>query len=178
MDHSDHVYLLSKGVSSNDSTWADFGSGGGAFTLALAELLGSSGQIHSIDADRSALARQQRSLAASFPDRVLHTYNADFTQPLDLPPLDGLVVANALHFLPQKDATVQRLMSYLRPGGSFLIVEYDTDRGNRWVPHPFTFEQWRGIAQRSGLERTELLAVAPSSFLGGFYSAMNRKPEI
>lgn len=172
MKHADHVRLLEKGIPTPGGIWADFGSGGGAFTLALADLLGPSAEIHSIDADAGALARQRRSMAWAFPGVNLITYNADFSQPLDLPQLDGLVVANALHYVSHKDPVVRRLAGYLRQGGHFLVVEYDTNRGNRWVPYPFSYERWVTIAARCGLEGTQLLAQAPSSFLGRFYSAI------
>jgi tRNA A58 N-methylase Trm61 len=45
MDHQDHIALLRDGVATEYGIWADFGSGTGAFTLALAELLNPSGQI-------------------------------------------------------------------------------------------------------------------------------------
>jgi len=38
MDHKDHVNLLRNGITNAGGVWADFGSGQGAFTLALAEL--------------------------------------------------------------------------------------------------------------------------------------------
>ena len=40
MNHEDHVRLLRKGIVEPGGVWADFGSGAGAFTLALADLLG------------------------------------------------------------------------------------------------------------------------------------------
>ena len=57
MDHADHKDLLRDGVPGPGGVWADFGSGSGAFTLALADLIGSTGQIHAIDKDRRALRR-------------------------------------------------------------------------------------------------------------------------
>jgi ubiquinone/menaquinone biosynthesis C-methylase UbiE len=176
MNHADHVRLLEKGIPAPGGVWADFGSGAGAFTLALAELLGPAGQIHSIDADAGALARQRRSMAQTFPETNLVTYEADFSRPLNLPQLDGLVVANALHFFADKEPLIRALAGYLRPGGRFLVVEYDTDRGNHWVPYPFSYDSWLAIAGRCGLEGTGLLAQAPSSFLGRFYSAGSFKP--
>lgn len=176
MNHADHVRLLQRGIT-EPGVWADFGSGDGAFTLALAELITPSGEIHSVDRDSSALARQRRHLTKRYPEVNLLTYETDFTEPLALPQLDGLVVANALHYLPRKDDVVRLLRDYLRPGGHFLVVEYDTDRGNRWVPFPFSYGQWRIIAGRCGLVQTEQLASAPSSFLGSFYSAMSRTRE-
>ncbi len=55
MNHADHVRLLRGGVPAPGGVWADFGSGEGAFTLALADLLGTSGEIYSVDQDAGAL---------------------------------------------------------------------------------------------------------------------------
>jgi hypothetical protein len=102
---------------------------------------------------------------------TLHAVAADFTRPLDLPPLDGLVMANALHFVRQKEAAVTGLRGYLKPGGRWLLVEYNTDRGNLWVPHPLSFATWVALAGRCGFAHTELLATRPSRFLGEIYAA-------
>jgi ubiquinone/menaquinone biosynthesis C-methylase UbiE len=176
MDHHDHVNLLRPGIPQPGGIWADFGSGRGAFTLALAELIGPEGLIYSVDKSHSALDQQQRDLHSRFPEVDVHSLKEDFTRPLDLPPLDGLVVANALHFLRNKDKTVALLRDYLQPGGRFLVVEYNTDRGNHWVPHPFSYLTWQTIARRNGLQQTQLLATAPSSFWGEFYAASSSTP--
>jgi len=60
MDHTDHVTLLRGGVSAPGGVWADLGSGTGAFTLALSDLLGLSGTIYSVDKDPGALAAQKQ----------------------------------------------------------------------------------------------------------------------
>jgi ubiquinone/menaquinone biosynthesis C-methylase UbiE len=177
MNHKDHVKLIRAGVPGTGGIWADFGSGRGAFSLALAELLGSESQLISVDKKQAALEKAKRSVISRFPGVEHHILAADFSQALDLPVLDGLVVANALHFLQEKDETVRLLSSYLRPGGRFIVVEYNTDRGNHWVPHPFSFTTWLVIAQRCGLQKTHLLASTPSSFLGEFYSAISHVPS-
>ena len=176
MDHHDHVNLLRPGILESGGVWADFGSGRGAFTLALADLIGPEGLIFSVDKSQSALDQQQRALLNHFPQVETHYLKADFTRPVDLPPLDGVVVANALHFLRDKDKTVALLRDYLRPAGRFLVVEYNTDRGNHWVPYPFSFPTWQTIARRNGFQKTELLATAFSSFLGEFYAAVSYAP--
>ena len=177
MNHQDHVNLLYDGIPDPGGIWADFGSGNGAFTLALAELIGPEGVIYSIDKKQRSLEQQQRALEAQYPATTVHYLKTDFTRPLDLPPLDGLVAANALHFLEQKNETIRLLRSYLRPGGRFLVIEYDTDRGNHWVPYPFSYQTWQHLARQNGLQRTELLATASSSFLGQFYSALSFRSE-
>src|SRR5512146_3050550 len=127
MNHDDHVALLREGIEQPGGTWADFGSGTGAFTLALADLIGPSGVIYSIEQDRSALTQQERSLREQFPNTIVHTCVADFTHPIDLPALDGLVMANALHFHRQPQPIVQLLKNYLRPRGRLILVEYNVE---------------------------------------------------
>lgn len=173
MNHADHVALLQDGIPSPGGLWADFGSGNGAFTLALAELLGPGAQIYSIDQKNSALRRQEAALRQHFPDTKLQTITADYTHPLSLPPLDGIVMANALHFQRRKDSVLQLLRSYLQPGGRFILVEYNVDRGNYWVPHPLSYPTWAKLAERNGFIGTRLLRTRPSSFLHEIYSAVS-----
>lgn len=173
MDHADHVRLLRPGVADCRGKWADFGSGSGAFTLALAELLDREAVLHSIDRDGAALKRQRQRMSTRFPETRVHFYQNDYTQRIELPALDGLVMANALHFQRRKEPVVRLLRSYLKPGGRFILVEYNTDRGNRWVPHPISYETWAEVAADCGFAATELLAKTPSSFLGEFYSALS-----
>ena len=175
MNHRDHVFLLTKGVEKTGGVWADFGSGQGAFTLALAELLGPNGEIYSVDKDKGRLRRQKGAVVNRFPGLTVHYKEGDFTRPLDLPALDGLIVANALHFFKRKEDVIELLKSYLRPNGRFIVVEYNTDRGNHWVPHPFSYIRWKETAERIGFAHTELLATVPSSFLGEIYSAVSYK---
>lgn len=176
MNHGDHVALLAPGVTQPGGVWADLGAGDGAFTLALAELLGPGATIYAVDQDARALARLARSLAARFPRTTLHTITGNFTHPLDLPRLDGLIMANSLHYVRDKDKEplLRRLRGYLQPDSPLIVVEYNTDRGNRWVPHPFSFATWQQLSQAAGFATTTLLATRPSSFLGEFFSAASR----
>jgi hypothetical protein len=54
-----------------------------------------------------------------------------------------------------------------------LLVEYDADRGNAWVPHPMSFDTWRDLADANGFSGTRKLASVPSRFLGRIYSAVS-----
>jgi SAM-dependent methyltransferase len=173
MNHADHVNLLRGGVASAGGVWADFGSGTGAFTLALAELLGPTGTIYSVDKDRGALREQERAMQARFPQTAVHYLTADLTQPLDLPLLDGMVLANALHFQKYiiQGRVVRLLKSYLRLGGRLILVEYNADQGNMWVPHPLSYQSWEKLARESGFGQTQLLATVPSRFLREIYAA-------
>ena len=176
MEHADHVALLRAGVPERRPNapfvrWADLGSGTGAFTLALADLLGANAEIVSLDRDRRALQNQRQAMTVRFPETPVSYIVADLAQPLDLPPLDGIVMANSLHFLHDKQSTLGYIHVALRPGGRFILVEYDTDQGNRWVPYPLSYQTWEHIAVGAGFVDTRLLMRRPSRFLGAIYSA-------
>lgn len=179
MDHSDHLYLLRKAIPSQGGTWAEFGSGSGAFTLALAELLGPNASLYSVDRDGRALRQQEQAILSRFGQEapLVHYQAADFTRPLSLPALDGLLMANSLHFVRHKEPFLRSIIGCLRPGGRLILVEYDTDRGNPWVPYPLSYPAWEQLAKQVGLVQIRKLAARPSRFLGAIYSALSLKPE-
>ena len=174
MDHADHVGLLRPAVTTAGGTWADIGAGHGAFTLALADLLGPGGSIIAVDRDAGALAANARAVAARFPATRLTTLVADMRGPLELPALDGLIAANSLHFVERAEqpAAIARLASHLRPGAPFVVVEYDADRGNPWVPHPFAASSWPALAASAGLVGAREVARVPSRFLGAIHASV------
>jgi ubiquinone/menaquinone biosynthesis C-methylase UbiE len=171
VDHNDHVRLLRDGIPVRGGTWADIGAGTGAFTLALADLLGPDGSIYAVDRDIRALRANARAMEEWFPEVTVSHLAADFTGSLELPALDGIVMANALHFAREQEATVRRLRSHLKPGGRFVVVEYNLDRANSAVPYPVPFSRWEAIARTAGFGHAELLYRRPSRFLREIYSA-------
>jgi ubiquinone/menaquinone biosynthesis C-methylase UbiE len=176
LNHNDHVNLLRPGISQSGGTWADFGSGSGAFTLALRELVGADAQIFSIDKDGARLREQERAFREMFPASRVQFLRADFTHALSLPPLDGIVMANALHFFKNKIEVLEHVRACLKSRGVLLLVEYNVDKGNLWVPHPLSFETFRALAPRAGFDTPRLLATAPSRFLNEFFSARAARP--
>src|SRR5690606_15919749 len=97
MDHATAVELIHGAVAATGGTWADLGAGSGTFTRALATLLGPRGTVHAVDHDAaptSAPTSQDAGTAA----RVV-SHRADFTRELALPTLDGLLLANSLHYV-------------------------------------------------------------------------------
>ncbi|HEY0755108.1 MAG TPA: methyltransferase [Ktedonobacteraceae bacterium] len=173
MQHQDHVNLIRKGISARAGVWADLGSGGGAFTLALADLLGPGARIYSVDRDRRALREQAEAMRARFPEVVVDYLETNFIDKLTLPPLDGILMANSLHFVRDKAPVLAYLRSYLRPAGRLLLVEYNADHGNPWVPYPLAYPTWEKFSQEHGFAQTRLLSTIPSRFLREIYSALS-----
>jgi SAM-dependent methyltransferase len=131
-----------------------------------------------VDRDAGVLRQTTEAVARTFPHVAIESLVGDFRRPLALPPLDGLVAANSLHFVARSGQAeaVRALAGHLRPGGRFVVVEYDADRGNPWVPHPFSYPAWVRLAGAAGLVDVEEIGRVPSRFLGAIYSAVAHRP--
>ena len=122
MDHADHLDLIRDGIA--PGAWADLGSGAGAFTLALADLLGPGARIVSVDRDDGALRRQREAMAARFPAAAVEYVRADFTRALALPELDGVLMANSLHYVGRRESLLAAVRGWLRRDWPFTAVTY------------------------------------------------------
>jgi ubiquinone/menaquinone biosynthesis C-methylase UbiE len=169
--------LIARGVPGPGGVWADLGSGTGIFTLELRGLLGPTCTIYSVDRNGRDLDRQRRDFAERYPGSDVRFIEADFTRPLNLPELDGLLMANSLHYVPYPDqvAVLARLCAHLRrPEGRFVLVEYNARSGNPWVPYPVDMELFGRLARAVGLSNPDVLAAIPSRFLREMYAALAR----
>ena len=144
MEHADALSLIRAGVAPGaGGVWADLGAGSGVFTRALADLLGAEGHVYAVD--------RQRSHYPSAQGATITPVRADFTRTLDLPDLDGILTANALHFVRRHERVLEQLVGYLKPGGALLLVEYDITRGSPWIPFPVPLAHFERLAPRVGL---------------------------
>jgi ubiquinone/menaquinone biosynthesis C-methylase UbiE len=162
MNHHEIVSLIRDGVDQS-TVWADFGAGWGNFTRALRELLGNNAVIYAIDRDERAFdaLRQQHG-----SERSLHTITADFTQPLTLPPLDGILMANALHFVREQEKTLELLRTYLKPSGRLILVEYDFKMPRPWVPYPVSRDKFAPLVTAAGFINPRILNTRRSPSTG------------
>lgn len=174
MNHDDHVRLISGAFAQPGGVWADFGAGWGAFTLALRDLAGPESAIYAVDRDRSALASLREGMIRLFPETALHLIEGDIRQPPALPLLDGIIAANSLHYVDRKhqSATLRHWSLLLKPSGRIVIVEYDSNNPNQWVPYPISFSRFGQLAREAELSPPILLGTHPSRWSGGIYSAM------
>ncbi len=130
--------------------WADLGCGSGLFTTALAQLLPPGSTIYGVDTHptirQQTIPARQQSLPPTQPAPGAPTsiipIRANFVKdPLELPLLHGILMANSLHYVKDKPALIQKLKTHMHPGSPFLIVEYDTDRPVPiWVPYPISYD--------------------------------------
>ena len=176
MDHADHVSLIRDGVEGSSPHWLELGAGGGAFTLALLDLLGDGADVVALDRDAGSLRDLEDAASRRFPAAAVRSVVADFTEPLPVEPasFDGLLMANSLHFVRDKEPVLRAAIETLKPDGRLVIVEYGSDRGNQWVPWPIGHAGWEKLADEVGLRDTRQIGEVPSRFLGSMYAAVSR----
>ena len=176
MDHTDHVNLLRPASLDKGGSWADLGAGSGAFTFALRELIGPIATIYAVDKDHTSLDSLKREYRTRFKnDANLHLQVEDFSRTTNLPLLDGILAANSLHYFKDRVKVLQHIKSFLKPNGKLIVIEYNVDSGNPWVPYPFSFGSFSKLALQAGFSEPQLLATNPSRFLREFYSALTFK---
>lgn len=172
MDIGTAVKLIEKGVAKTSSPqlWADLGAGQGLFTRALASLLGNDSIIYAIDKDAAALAH----LDDSNGSVLIRKTEKDFIKNgIGLRALDGILMANSFHYVPDQVFFIKQIRASLKPGGRLLLVEYDTDSSNQWVPYTISYNSLQRFAAREGLGHVTWLAEAPSIYSrSNIYSAV------
>jgi SAM-dependent methyltransferase len=173
------VGLIAEAIPRGAGTWVDLGAGDGTFTRALVELLGPDSRIYAVDRDARALAALMR-WAKTNASNVIPVV-ADFAGSFDLPGLDeamleGMLFANALHFVRDTDVVLARLAAWLRPGGRVVLVEYDRRASSRWVPYPIPVDRLPALAASAGLSTPVITATRPSTFGGNLYVATADRP--
>lgn len=160
MNQQEITNLIRAGVPKSEGAWADIGAGTGNFTQALRELLGDKATIYAVDRNQQAL--NQLNAKVSPPVQII---SADFTRPLNLPKLDGLLMANALHWAGKQESVMRRLVEHLKPEGRFIMVEYDVSLPRPYIPRPVSYGRFQKLAESVGLGDIRKIGerVSPSS---------------
>ncbi|MBS1545942.1 MAG: class I SAM-dependent methyltransferase [Bacteroidetes bacterium] len=142
---------------SRPNHWLELGCGTGTFTRALAELLPPGSTITAVDSDEDAL----RAVPATHNGVRITALNADVQDPLP-GPMDGVLLANVLHFVEGKEALLARIAHLTR---NVVIIEYDTARPLiPWVPFPLP--RIKAVKQfaNAGFDRVFDLGERPSRY--------------
>ena len=166
MEHQDAIKLIEKGIEGDQpQRWADLGCGDGVFTLALAMFLPPGSQIFAYDLKR-------QNLPPSLNGISIHFERLDFDNGhLPVTDLDGILLANSLHYIKDKADLIQWLNV-----PKFFIVEYERRSANPWVPYPIPSEELIKLFDSLGY-RAEKLAELPSRFGGSIYSLVATRKD-
>ena len=161
--HEAEQFLSSTTVAnSQPSLWADLGCGDGLFTKVLSSRLHDGSTICAIDKS------SQPNITSVNNNVKIITKKADFVNDnLPLGDLDGILIANALHYVEDKQTLLKKLKIYLIPTGVFIIIEYDNAKPNHWVPYPVSFSQLRDLFEEAGYQNIEKTGERKSIYQSG-----------
>lgn len=173
MTHEEAVAMLRPVAPEPAGVWADLGAGRGRFTLALADLLGEAGTVYAVDKNK----RDLQSLEQIPQFATVECLERDFTQPLGLGELDGILLANSLHYVRNQRRLMGQLMLNVKPGGKLVVIEYETRRANPWIPFPIAFERLEDLAAKVGLPAPQQVHTRASSFGRTMYVAVIAVPR-
>ena len=174
------IDLIRDAVRGTGTTWADLGAGSGTFTQALVALLGPTARIYSVDRDARAVAALGRWASASAPGVI--PVQADFSERFELPGLngeglDGVLLANSLHYVSDAADVLARIAARLRPGGRLVVVEYVRRHADPWVPYPIPPERLSQLAMHAGVSEPVVTATRDSRYGGRLYVAAAERPQ-
>ncbi len=167
MSHEEAVSFIIDAVKGGQlQYWAELGCGTGTFTKALAALLPAGSHITAVD-------RENQSLDVNGVDFI----RADFVKDaLQLEELDGILIANALHYVVDKRGLIQKLERMFDGDPCFIIIEYDIERSNPWVPYPITFKNLELLFQQLSYQSVVKVNQRPSAYGAGMmFCALIRK---
>lgn len=170
MTEKEAIKLIENAIPQSDKPqqWADLGCGGGTFTNALAHLLPSGSQIYAVDYQ-----------SQNFPKVMGNNVSIDFIKAdfekadFDFANLDGILMANALHYVEDKKSLILKLEKYFSTDKKFLIIEYDTANANQWVPYPISFQKLKELFKPFG--NTEIQNIGKKKSIygqGDMYAAI------
>jgi len=135
MTNQEAIEIIGGGANGEHAQyWLDLGCGTGTFTEALATILPAHSKITGVDKNYQQLQPQMGNQVS------LKFIEADFeTEALEVAGLDGILMANSLHFIRDKESLIRRLEKHFSTSRKFLIIEYDTTASNPWVPYPIDY---------------------------------------
>lgn len=173
MKQQEAIHLIEKGVPQFGipQLWADLGCGNGVFTTALAHILPNGSHISAVDRTVQYLPKLMRDhVSVSFIVADLEKPDFDFSN------LTGILMANSFHYLKDKRLLIVALEKYMSLDKKFVIVEYDTEIANQWVPYPIGFVRLKQLFEKCGYSKISKLGEQQSIFGdGNMYAALIEK---
>src|SRR5215216_6627587 len=112
MELDEAIEFIQFKTSVSMQVWIDLGCGSGLFTLALANYLPPESVIKAIDKNERLLKK----IPDDYKGVQIQTIAADFIRdPLPAEKLDGILMANSLHYVADKGAFIEKRTSLLKP---------------------------------------------------------------
>jgi ubiquinone/menaquinone biosynthesis C-methylase UbiE len=155
--------VLLRNASFNISTpqsWLDLGCGTGTFTFALTNLLPQGSRIYAVDKIAYKLdSAEEDTVHVKFMMSDFETVEFEVNEKID-----GVLMGNSLHYIRNKRAFLNRILNRFPSIQQMIIIEYDTQKANQWVPYPITFLELKRLMQDTGFKQVHKIAQRPSIY--------------
>lgn len=160
MELSTAVSLLGNISSDKSQQWADIGAGTGTFTVSLQSMLAPGSTVWAVDKNPHMLWN-----LPTHREVTIRVEEGNFEQAMALPVFDGIVMAMALHYALEPIPVLNNVLQHLKPGGTFILIEYDTAQPNPpWVPYPISWGEYQALAAEVGLTPPQLIRRVSSQY--------------
>ena len=168
MKIEDAKKLIQTNLINATQRWADLGCGSGLFSRALLQNLNNQSEVFAVDVQ-----------TVSFSEKNIHFHQLNFEKDaLPFSSLDGILMANSFHYINNKLSLLQKLEKHLLPKAVFLLIEYDMNIANRWVPYPLSVSAARDLFAKAGFSFFEKINEHPSVYQRAkIYSALIKKEQ-
>jgi len=138
-----HLFDLKEGT-----TFADFGSGSGAYILAAAPLVGQTGTVYAIDIQKDLLLKLKQTVTDAGQENVKFLWcdfeNLGATQLSDNS-LDTIIISNTLFQLEDKAGALREAHRVLKDTGKLYIIDWS--------------ESYKGMGPEGALVVTKSMAL-------------------
>lgn len=160
MDRAIALRMIEDVLPQTPQIWADLGAGTGLFTEVLRDHLPPGSVVHALDKSPHMLWRlPQRS------EVPVHIHDEDFTRVMALPRCDGLLMANALHYVADPEPVLRQILTHLKPGGTLVMIEYEVNQAvGPYIPYPLPLARLVELARVLGLTKPAVMQRVPSRF--------------
>ena len=138
--------------------WADLGCGKGLFSQAISEFLEDESTIFAFDIEKQKI-QSENNIHIKFSQKNIEK------EELGVTGLDGIIMANSLHYIADKRNLIEKLKKNLKPTGKFILIEYDTKNANPWVPYPITRAESRKLFSETGFDKMQFLGERNSIYI-------------
>lgn len=152
----------------------DMGCGAGAYTLALAEIVGDGGLVHAVDLWAAGMQRLREEIGRRGLQNV-RPIVADIAKPLPLPgdSMDLILMATVLHDLEAgtvRDAALAEVRRLLKRHGIFAVVEFNKVPGPPGPPVSIKLSpgELQALVEPFGFVKTGFEEVGPYNYLMTF----------
>ncbi len=152
---------------------ADFGSGAGHYSMAMADIVGKEGKVNAIDARISVLQvlEGHKNLDGTFQIKTIHAnLEKERGSTLEDNSQDVVLCANILHQVDEAAAIIGEAFRVLKPGGRLIVIDWreNTPFG---PPQKISENNIRKLTEEAGLAFEE-----NPDFASSHYTIIFSKP--